>query len=654
MKTLAGWTALACLISLVRLEHPIRIIPAPAEPYFEPGACLFPAPGDGRTECGFLTVPENRSEPEGRGVRLPVVIFKSHSENPEPDPVVFFDGGPGNSVLALAGLFAASPIRRNRDLILLEQRGNNGAEPSLDCPEVDRAILSNLSSAGTVEEETRRVAEAAGICRERLTSQVGIDLSQYHSAAAAADFEDLRRILGYEQWNLYGVSYGTRLAMFYMRDYPAHVRSVVLDSIYPPETDTYSQLVPQAIEVFGSLFDACAQDVRCREAYPCLEEHFYRLVEELNDDPVPLRAGAIDVLFNGDDLVATVFNALYDTSAVPLLPLLIEEIQQGNAGVLAPIVSGAVGQLTGINWGKYYSVECYEEWPFNPPEAVADSFARNPQISIFIPFAYDLGVCPVWNIGRAPDDADRPVASDLPTLILSGELDPITRPEFGRTAAESLGRAYRYEFPGQAHAISLSGCAQRMMLDFLDDPSVPPDEDCMADLARAPFIIAEDWHLTPALYRLNADLLGRPNPVHRGLLGFMLLFFLGEILLLPGNLIRALRRRSPASPAPARIARGLGLAVAVLGAAFWLGLAAAVGRILSDGFLMLGFGVPREYGWILALPRSAVLPAFGMAALAVPVWRCGYWTALVRVHYTLLTLAAWVFVFFTWYWGLMG
>ncbi|MBN1428512.1 MAG: alpha/beta fold hydrolase [Anaerolineae bacterium] len=653
LKQLASLMISMCLILLPGLDGDVQPKAEETLPYYEASECLFAAPADGLTECGYLIVLENRAEPDGRRVRLPVVIFESWSDNPEPDPVVFFDGGPGQSVVNLVGLFAGSPIREHRDLILFEQRGNDHAEPSLDCPEVNQALISNLAVAEPVDDEIGHVAEAADECQGRLTSENVANLSYYHSTVTAADFDDLREALGYETWNLYGISYGTRLAMFYMRDYPQSARSVVLDSIYPPMVDTYTQLIPDAIDAFGFLFDTCEQDPECHAAYPDLEPHFYQLVEDLNDEPIPFQVAGIDVLFSGDDLVAYIFNALYQSSAVPFLPFLIEEIYHGNSNVLPPISYSAIGQLTSFNWGKYYSVECYEEWPHNLPEEIAESRARNPQISFFIPFANDLAVCPVWGAGQASADADQPIVSDIPTLILSGEYDPITRPEYGRLAQETLSNAYRYEFTGLAHAISLDGCAREMMLEFLDDPDTPPASSCMEELQRSPFIIADDWYVTPAIYRMNVDLLGQPSYFHRGMLAFVLLFFIGEILLLPGNLLRAVRR-GKSSPALARVARGLGVAVAVLGLVFWVGLLLVVHQTLQTDFIMVGFALPASCGWLFAVPYLVILPTVGLVVLLLVVWKHGYWTLVGRIQYTLLTLAALAFGFFNIYWGLMG
>ena len=241
-------------------------------------------------------------------------------------------------------------------------------------------------------------------------------------------------------------------------------------------------------------------------------------------------------------------------------------------------------------------------------------------------------------------------------LILSGEFDPVTRPEFGRIAGESLDRVYRYEFTGLAHSISLGGCPERMMMEFFNDPSVPPDSGCMAELGRVPFVIAGDWRLTSAIHRLEVTMLARTDFLRLGALGFSLLLFLVEIFLLPGRAVRALRRRADRpAPVPARIARSLGSAAALIGLAFWLGLILAVGRTINAAsFLMTGFGVPASFGWVFALPYLAALPAAGMAALLVWVWKYGYWRPLERVHYTLLTLAAWAFVLLCVSLGLAG
>lgn len=209
------------------LQADTSVSPAGA-PRFEPSACPIQIPAGARVECGFLAVPENRTRPDSRTIRLAVAILKSRSENPAPDPIVYLAGGPGASALLEKplGWWLDSPFPDNRDFILFEQRGTRFSEPFLNCPEEDTAAILDPG------ENNGSYLNAALQCRDRLLSQ-GVDLTAYNSVASAADLEDLRAVLGYAEWNLYGVSYGTRLALSAMRDNPAGIRSVILDSTLP-------------------------------------------------------------------------------------------------------------------------------------------------------------------------------------------------------------------------------------------------------------------------------------------------------------------------------------------------------------------------------------------------------------------------------------
>ena len=208
--------------------------PAPAQPYqpvFNPAPCAFPVPGGYRVYCGYLVVPENRAAPNSALIQLHVAVFQSFAEGPEPDPVVHLAGGPGSSSLdVVAYLFGQGldAVLNRRDFIFFDQRGTGYSRPRLDCPERNALTPTLLSGALSDDQEFQAIVDAFHRCRDRLTAQ-GIDLSAYNSAASAADVNDLRLALGYEQLNLYGDSYGTRLALTVMRDYPGAVRSVVLE-----------------------------------------------------------------------------------------------------------------------------------------------------------------------------------------------------------------------------------------------------------------------------------------------------------------------------------------------------------------------------------------------------------------------------------------
>ena len=206
---------------------------------FESADCAFERPRGSTINCGYLIVPENRQNPE-RTIRIHVVVVPSISPEPQPDPMVYLNGGPGGYTLDNLGAWLGTFRRQysERDLIFFDHRGIGYSEPSLACPEYFEAWGANLQNELSREEEIGLLRETMGQCRARLVAD-GVDLNAYNSAAIAADLDDLRRALGYETWNLYGISYGTRNILTAIREYgeSGTIRSVVLDSPVPLQSD---------------------------------------------------------------------------------------------------------------------------------------------------------------------------------------------------------------------------------------------------------------------------------------------------------------------------------------------------------------------------------------------------------------------------------
>jgi pimeloyl-ACP methyl ester carboxylesterase len=457
------------------------------QPVFNPAACAFPVPAGYSPQCGYLVVPEKRASPGGATIQLHVAIFRSIAEGPDPDPVVHLAGGPGSSSLDVAGyLFGQGldAILNRRDFILFDQRGTLYSLPRLDCPE--RNALTPTLLAGTLsdDESFRAIVDAFRRCRERLVSQ-GRDLSAYTSAASAADINDLRLALGYEQLNLYGDSYGTRLALTVMRDFPQAVRSVVLDSTYPLEVNLYTALAPNAERAFNVLFDGCAADPACNASYPDLRAVFYDLVNQLNASPVTVSVAAngteYAVLLDGELLIDVLFGGLYNPAVTAGMPRMIYQVRQGEYSTLRNRLrlyfdtSGSAGMGT--------SVQCAEEVLFNSGEDVYSAAQGvQPEIAAFFPKSvqYLFSICRDWT-GLSPDPREnQPVRSDIPSLILAGEFDPITPPAWGQMVTGYLSRAYLYEFRGHGHWVTRSSrCALSLALAFWDDPAATPDSACL-------------------------------------------------------------------------------------------------------------------------------------------------------------------------------
>jgi pimeloyl-ACP methyl ester carboxylesterase len=446
---------------------------------FQQASCPFPLSAglvEGKNvRCGFLVVPEDRSQPQGPTIRLAVAIFKTSSPHPTPDPVFVLGGGPGQALLENQGpTYNAGNLPSHRDLILLDQRGAGYSQPSLRC-------LDN-----TTPMEFLPSAHSVRACYDRWVKS-GINLNAFTTMENAADVHDLIRALGYRQVNLEGTSYGTRLALTIMRLYPADLRSVVLNSVLPPQVNAFTSIPQAAGRAFDVLFRRCAADPSCKTTYPHLQAVFFQLVADLNTTPIIfqafLRSGEpVTVHFTGNDLVLWLRQALYFTGFIPLLPAAIFQMRQHDYTQLASI-SGTLIDTTGSN-GLFYSVMCGEDMAYTTQHALGTSVQGLPpsiQPALLDFGLYRFSICQFWGMKPVPVVQKEPVRSTIPTLILQGEYDPVTLPANGMLAAQTLSKRYFYLFPGVGHGVSSPySCPNDITQAFLENPTEKPDSSCIS------------------------------------------------------------------------------------------------------------------------------------------------------------------------------
>lgn len=467
-------------------------------PRFEVSPCQFDLPDgqvEGETvECGYLVVPENRADPNSPIIKLAVAIFKSTDPNPGP-PMIRLDGGPGGHSVGIVGellyeLPSTPSLLARGDLILLDQRGVGLSEPSLSCPEATQLELDTLAVSLSLEEEASLTQSALQSCYERLMAE-GVNLSAYNSAENAADVHDLWQTLGYESVNLYGVSYGTRLALTVMRDHPDGIRSVILDSAFPLQASLYVDTAASSERAFTLLFDACANDSACNNAFPNLKKRFFNTIDALNAEPVTIditsftTGDTYEWLMTGDDFYQLMFLSMYATEIIGLIPAIID-LTEGGEYTLASLLAGVFILDFNTDFGMYLSVQCSEEVPF---QTQADIDAAHQLLTPGFrlleerdPFNI-MDACSIWQVNAADASENEPVTSDIPTLVVAGQFDPITPPDYGRQTVANLSRAYFYEFPGAGHGVfDSSYCPLSITLAFLDDPSASPDDSCISDM----------------------------------------------------------------------------------------------------------------------------------------------------------------------------
>ncbi len=459
--------------------------------------CQFDVPTGYEVTCGYVRVPEDRANSTSRMIELAVAIFKSKSANPEPDPIIYLDGGPGgNSLQGIPLSFAErfAPFLANRDFIMFDQRGTGFSKPSLACDEYTKLAYDTLDKNINVAESNRLATDALIACHSRLQSQ-GVNFKAYNSLASAADLADLRIALGYKEWNLYGISYGTRLALTTMREHPDGIRSVILDSTVPlqsSETDTPAS----ADRGFEQLFKGCADDPDCNKAFPKLRDTFYKLVDQLDKKPVsseatnPLNGKKYTVLLNGASLISVVFQGMYSTSIIPQLPKAIAAAAAGtDYSLFMRLALSSAIENEYVSVGMFYTVRCNEEVPFDTTEALQNAEDTFPQQHGVFDLSSYIPICSAWEAGKAPAIENQPVSSDIPTIVLSGQYDPITTPADGQVVAKNLSRSFFFEFPGLGHGVSIDNdCPRGMTEAFLNDPTSKPNDSCIAQMSGPAFV----------------------------------------------------------------------------------------------------------------------------------------------------------------------
>lgn len=436
---------------------------------------------------GYLEVPENRQRPDSRMIRLPVYIFKSRSSNPAPDPVLYTVGGPGSSSLGAAPYMRAFQYLDDRDLILFEQRGTTYAEPHLACPEWTEVAPNAADSDLSPEERNAAYVAAAIACRTRLVDS-NIDLNGYTTREIAADIEDLRRLLDIEKLNLLTVSYSTKIAQVMMRDYPGSIRSVVMDSPLPLAANWEETSLTNLVETYDALFADCAATPDCSAIHPTIKQRFRQFLDEISKAPLSL-----DVLLPNGKETRTVDITAGDvagylgelgTGDIPGFLTQLEEIMTGNQAPLRNNFSWPkAGPGNGL--GMRLSVWCSEEMPFLDSIKVREEQQRYPFLAGMSPLVFSYEVCRSWRVKPEPALESQAIASQVPTLLISGSYDAVTPVKWATQLNKELLNSHLLIFQGWTHTPTTywdNSCAMKAANTFFNNPQQKPELNCLKEL----------------------------------------------------------------------------------------------------------------------------------------------------------------------------
>lgn len=435
-------------------------------------------------QCGTVRVFEDREKKQGRTIDLRVVVLSAVAASPKPDPVFFLAGGPGQAATQTAAfsLFAAGSLHEGRDIVLVDQRGTGGSGalfcevPAEDAP-LDERFESTFDP------------DAVERCREAQDA----DLRLYHTAIAADDLDEVRDALGYEQINLWGTSYGTRLGLAYLRAHKGHTRSAVLDGVAPMSLYLPKSLAKDAERALAQLFADCAADAACEAAFPSLGPRLRAFVDKLALEPIrthvthPVTGLMEPITLDRPAFVSALRGMLYSAELSALVPFALERAIQGD---LNPFVALAFELGSSMERafaaGLFLSVVCTEDLPY----LTADELSREAEGTLFGPDAAHeiMRACAHWPKGQVPAGFRDPVESDVPVLLLSGSLDPVTPPSWAEDAKKGLSRSAHIVFSGTGHNAATTACARRAAASFIEKRSADNlDTDCSSTLPRPRF-----------------------------------------------------------------------------------------------------------------------------------------------------------------------
>ena len=434
-----------------------------------------------QVKCGKLQVLENYAKTDGDHITINFVVLPAIDNSDDKTPLMFLAGGPGQAAAELAaGLTNVFyEIRKTHDLILIDQRGTGQSHP-LQCEESAEQNVYALTPEDFSEKDINN-------CIKKLTG----DLSQYNSENAIRDFEAVRIALGHKQINIYGGSYGTRAGLVYMRMYPESIRSVVLDSVGPIEVPI-GLFGQSSARSFNLLLKNCQKEPSCQQAFPQLEQEFQALLIRIEKAPAqvniahPRLGTQTKFVISKAKLLGTIRSQLYSVTTRSLVPLIIHQAYLGNYMPLAGLVAQTEGGQ-GIYIGLLFNITCNEDYP----RISASDFDRDANNNFGgddSHFSFKM-VCPLWPQYRPSEAFYEPVTADIPTLILSGDLDPVTPPSNGEYSANSLPNNHHIVVKNASHTVALSTCASDLVSEFLT--SLKPkmlDESCLDDIPNESFM----------------------------------------------------------------------------------------------------------------------------------------------------------------------
>ena len=431
-------------------------------------------------ECGHLSVAENRNNPD-RMINLNIAIIRSQSSKKKSDPVIMLAGGPGQAAIEAypRAATAFKNILKHRDVVLVDQRGTGGSN-KISCD-------FNQETRDRIEQDQSLIPDEFKKCVAKLDA----DTRYYTTQESIKDLEQVRKALNIEKWNLIGVSYGTRKASTYIKMFPESIRSVILDSVVPHQEPLAQNHEKNLVNALRKQFEQCEKQPACHDAFGDVEQQMWELIDRVDQEKPTIKLQNFstgkyeEITMTKEYLTLAIRMLAYSPQTMRILPLLIAKANHGQLETIAAQAKMIESMMGDSLSNVELSILCAEDLPFYDKEYIVNDNNL---------FGKDLlevvkKNCEVWPHIVVDASFKDPVVSDLPVLLLSGELDPVTPPKFAETAMQTLSNSQHLVAKGQGHNIFHLGCMPDIIAEFIDDPEQELNTECMQNFNYTPFFI---------------------------------------------------------------------------------------------------------------------------------------------------------------------